>query len=194
RKIVRQVAPWQERFRLQDGEAFVYLADEFYIRGGTPLPPSEHYDDFAQIEDGVGMVRTFLDEFEMHWKRRRKSCGSLRGTLVTGNLFYPTLQTSIDRFNRKFDSRLRVLPAENRFLGKSITVAGLLGGRDILNALRGVDAGNFVIIPQDVLSATDGILLDDLSLQDLSDSLGKPVYSSGRTVRNFFELLFKLTK
>jgi putative radical SAM enzyme (TIGR03279 family) len=194
RKIIRQVAPWQERFRVQDGQTFVYLADEFYIQGGLPLPEADHYDDFAQIEDGVGMVRTFLDEFDMQCRRRRRSCRSLHGTLVTGKLFYPTLQTSMDRFNRKFDSRLKVFRAENRFLGKSITVAGLLSGKDVLCALQGKDLGNFVVIPQDALSATDGILLDDLALHDLSDSLRKPVYASGRTVREFFELLFKLAK
>ena len=194
RKIIRQVAPWQERFRVQDGQTFVYLADEFYIQGGLPLPGADCYDDFAQIEDGVGMVRTFLDEFEMQCRRRRKSCRSLRGTLVTGKLFYPTLQASMDRFNRKFDSRMKVFRAGNRFLGKNITVAGLLSGKDVLDALQGEDLGNFVIIPQDALSATDGILLDDLALCDLSDSLRKPVYAGGRTVREFFELLFKLAK
>ena len=193
RKIIRRVAPWQELFRVQDGQTFVYLADEFYIQGNRPLPGADHYDDFAQIEDGVGMVRTFLDEFEIQCRRRRKSCTSLRGTLVTGKLFYPNLQKSMDGFNRKFGSHVKVVRAENRFLGKNITVAGLLSGRDVLDALRGKDLGNFVIIPQDALYATDGILLDDLSLRDLSDSLGKPVFSSGQTVRNFFSLLFKLS-
>ena len=194
RRTVRQVALWQKRFRAQDGVTFLYLADEFYIQGGMPLPSSGHYDDFAQIEDGVGMVRTFLDGFEMQYRRRRKSCRALRGTLVTGNLFSPLLGNSIDRFNRKFGSHLTVLPVENKFLGKGITVAGLLSGQDILSVLQAKDPGNFVIIPQDALSATDGILLDDMSLRNLADSLGKPVYSSGRTVRDFFDLLFKLAK
>ncbi len=194
RKTVRLIAPWQERFRKKNDETFVYLADEFYIQGGIPLPSSEHYDDFAQIEDGVGMVRAFLDAFEIQRKHRKKPCNALRGTLVTGKLFYPFLRNCIDRFNRKFGSHLEVCSAKNTFLGKNITVAGLLSGQDIQSALRGKRLGNFVIIPQDALSATDEILLDDLSLCDLSVSLGKPVYSSGRTVREFFELLFKLAK
>jgi len=194
RKTVRQVEPWQVRFRKEHGETFVYLADEFYIQGGMQLPSSDHYGDFAQIEDGVGMVRSFLDAFELQWKRRRKPCGTLQGTLVTGKLFGPFLRDGVDRFNRKFGSRMTVLPAENRFLGKGITVAGLLAGRDILAALQGKDPGKFVIIPQEALSATNEIFLDDLSLKDLSDSLGKPVYPSGHTVRDFFDLLYKLAK
>ncbi len=194
RKTVRLIAPWQERFRRKNGETFVYLADEFYIQGGLPLPSSEHYDEFAQIEDGVGMVRDFLDAFEIQLKHRKKSCGSLRGTLVTGKLFYPYLRNCIDRFNRKFGSHLTVRSAENTFLGKKITVAGLLSGKDIQSALRGKHLGKFVIIPRDALSATEEILLDDLTLCDLSSFLGKPVYSSGQTVREFFDLLFRLAK
>jgi len=192
RKVIRQVTTWQSSFRRRTGETFVHLADEFYIQGGVVLPEAFLYDDFAQIEDGVGMVRTFLDAFELEWKRRRKSLG-LKGTLVTGRLFYPTLHACMERFNQKFGSRLQVCKAENTFLGKRITVAGLLSGKDILKALEGTNTGDFVIIPQEVLSKPEGILLDDLSIEDLSDSLGKPVYHGGSTVREFFLLMKKLS-
>lgn len=191
RKTIRQVKKWQDLYRLQAGETFVYLADEFYIQGGVEVPETSHYDDFAQVEDGVGMVRTFLDDFESEWKRHRKSRLSLRGTLITGKLFYPILQARISRFNRKFGSHLQVREAENIFMGKTITVAGLLAGQDILNALRGEDPGDFIVIPHESVSQTEGLLLDDFSLEDLSDSLGKPVFSSGPTVREFFRLLKK---
>ncbi|MEJ2110903.1 MAG: DUF512 domain-containing protein [Acidobacteriota bacterium] len=192
RKTIRQVTVMQDRFRAERGETFVYLADEFYIQGGQEFPRADLYDDFAQIEDGVGMVRAFLDAFEGEWKRHRKSY-NLRGTLVTGKLFYPLLLQCIGRFNRKFGSRLRVLEAGNSFLGKRITVAGLLSGRDILKALENKSIGDFVIIPQEALSRPEGILLDDLSLQDLSCALDKPVYPGGRTAHEFFQLLRKLS-
>ena len=155
------------------------------------VPETSHYDDFAQVEDGVGMVRTFLDEFESEWERHRKSRLSLRGTLITGKLFYPILQACISRINRKFGSHLQVREAENIFMGKTITVAGLLAGQDILNAVRGEDPGDFIVIPHESISQTEGLLLDDFSLEDLSDSLGKPVFSGGPTVREFFRLLKK---
>ena len=99
------------------------------------LPQSGYYDDFAQIEDGVGMVRNFLDEFETELGRRRRSRLSLSGTLATGRLFFPFLQHSIERLNDKFGSSLQVCEVENRFMGRNITVAGLLGGQDFLAAL-----------------------------------------------------------
>jgi NifB/MoaA-like Fe-S oxidoreductase len=90
--------------------------------------------------------------------------------------------------------KLRVLGAENRHLGSRITVAGLLAGRDILEALAGRDPGDWVIVPGEALSVPDGKLLDDLTLRDLSARLGRPVYSGGRRVRDFFRLLGRLRR
>jgi NifB/MoaA-like Fe-S oxidoreductase len=78
-------------------------------------------------------------------------------------------------------------------MGRSITVAGLLGGQDFLAALKGCDIGSFLIIPQEAISRVDGILVDTLSPADLSRQLGKPVYPSGRTAQEFFRLLFRLS-
>jgi putative radical SAM enzyme (TIGR03279 family) len=191
RGIIRQAGDWQARFRAQIGRTFVYLADEFYIQGGINLPGDDYYDDFAQIEDGVGMVRTFMNDFETEIKRCRKTRMSLKGTLVTGKLFFSTLQHCTNRFNDKFGSQLQICKAENRFLGKRITVAGLLAGQDILAALKGRELGDFVVIPYEAISRAEGILLDDFSPADLSKLLNRPVYSSGPSVHDFFRLLFR---
>jgi putative radical SAM enzyme (TIGR03279 family) len=190
--LIRQALPWQEQFRAETGKTFIYLADEFYIQSGASLPDSRHYDDFAQIEDGVGMVRNFLDEFKVELGRHRKSLPGLSGTLATGKLFFPTLQDCMDQFNRKFGSSLRVCSVENRFMGRSITVAGLLAGQDFLAALQGKNLGNFLVIPQEAVSRVGGILVDDIFPLDLSQRLGKPVYSGGRTVHDLFNLLAKI--
>jgi len=190
RGVVAQAAPWQERFRREVGKTFAYLADEFYIQGGLPLPDTAQYDDLAQIEDGIGMVRKFLGEFDAEMRRRRKSRGRLRGTLVTGVLFHPFLDECIGRFNERFGSRLSVRMALNGFMGKDITVAGLLGGRDILASLDGADPGGFVIIPNEAVSRADGVLVDNLTATDISQRIGRPVHPSGRTMKDFFELLF----
>jgi putative radical SAM enzyme (TIGR03279 family) len=190
RNVIRAAIPWQQEFRTAIGRTFACLADEFYIQGGAGIPAREYYDDFSQIEDGIGMVRSFCDEFEMGMNRRRKSLSDLQGTLITGRLFAPTLKFCIARFNKKFGSQLRVCEAENHFLGGSITVAGLLSGQDILAALNGRDIGQFLIIPNEAVSRVDGILLDNLSPEDLSAHLEKPVYAGGQTMRDFFSLLF----
>jgi putative radical SAM enzyme (TIGR03279 family) len=195
REIIEQAIPWQARFRSETGKTFVYLADEFYIQGGVDLPDASDYDEFSQIEDGIGMVRAFLDEFAKKLARRRKSLPLLHGTLVTGKLFYPTLRRCADRFNQKFGSDLRVCEVENRFLGKNITVAGLLGGEDIAAALANAgDIGDFVVIPNESISRVDGILVDNLAPADISERIQKPVYPSGRTMDDFFRLFSRQQK
>jgi putative radical SAM enzyme (TIGR03279 family) len=194
RTLIRETTAWQDQFRKQTSRTFICLADEFYLQGKLEVPEQLYYDDFAQIEDGIGMVRDFLDQFEIELRRRRKFHSALQGTLVTGRLFYPTLQNCIKRWNPHSGSRLNVRAALNRFMGKNITVAGLLAGSDILAALHRKDLGDFVIIPGEALSSKDRLLVDNFTLQDLSDRLGKPVYSSGRTVHDFFKLLSKLSR
>ena len=194
RTLIREAGSWQDHFRKRIGRTFMCLADEFYLQGKTDIPEQRYYDDFAQIEDGIGMVRDFLDQFEIELRRKRKSFRPLHGTLVTGSLFYPILQRCIERLNHHSGSQLNVCTAVNRFLGKNITVAGLLAGKDIVAALRRKDIGDFVIIPEEALSSKDCLLLDNLTLPHLSARLGRPVHPSGRTVRDFFKLLSKLRR
>jgi len=189
REVIRQVAPWQRQFRRETGRGFAYLADEFYIQGGIPIPEAGYYDDFAQIEDGVGMVRRFTGEFARNLARRRKPRPHLRGTLATGRLFHPFLRQCADQFNRKWGCGLKAVAVENQFMGKGITVAGLLAGADFLHALAGRTLGDFVIIPNESVSQADGVFVDDRSPADLARLLGKPVFLSGRTVKDFFSLL-----
>ena len=192
--LIEQAEPWQKQFRSKIGRTFVYLADEFYIQAGVDFPDRRHYDDFAQIEDGVGMVRGFLEEFETELRRRRSFRPGLCGTLATGRLFSPTLQACTERLNQKFGTALRVCEVENRYMGKDVTVAGLLGGQDFLEALRGKDIGEFLVIPQEAISRVDGILVDNCSPGDVSRRIGKPVYAGGRNVRAFFQLLGKINR
>jgi NifB/MoaA-like Fe-S oxidoreductase len=137
------------------------------------------------------MVRVFLDDFKAAAARRRKLLTNLRGTLVTGMLFHPVLERCVEELNRQTGAKLAVCAAENRFLGKRVTVAGLLSGGDILAALRGRDSGGFAIIPGEALAFDNRLLLDGLTLNDLSRELKLPVYSGGRNAGEFFRTLAK---
>jgi putative radical SAM enzyme (TIGR03279 family) len=191
RRIIGQVHPLQERFRNEIGRTFAYLADEFYIQGEAALPETGYYDDFAQYEDGIGMVRKFLNEFDAEIARRSRPLASLSGTLATAKLFHPFLSECIERFNAKFRSRLRVSCVENRFMGRDITVAGLLSGRDFLESFTGDGIGDFLIIPNEAVSRVDGRLVDNVTPDELSLRLGKPILASGSSMKDFFRLLFE---
>ncbi|MBM3791989.1 MAG: DUF512 domain-containing protein, partial [Acidobacteria bacterium] len=126
-RVIGLARPWQRRFRQALHRTFAYLADEFYILGGRDIPESDYYDGFEQIEDGVGMVRRFLDDLAAELRSGKKIRPGLRGTLVTGRLFAPFLQEATERINHRHSTHLSVVPVANSFLGQGITVAGLLG-------------------------------------------------------------------
>jgi NifB/MoaA-like Fe-S oxidoreductase len=153
---------------------------------GAEIPPSRHYRDFPQIENGVGMVRTFLREFKL--ATRKKQLEKRIGTVCTGKVFHPFLKDCVD----SLEMGLQVLPIESSFWGPGIGVAGLLTGADFIAALKGRVLGDFVIIPSECMIGDDGLFLDDLKLVDLQRELGVPVYPSGYTPREFVGLLQSL--
>lgn len=178
RVVLDQVKAHQERFRGEMGVNFVYLADEIYRMLGRKTPPASHYDGFPQLENGIGMTRHFLTRL-----RRARSVfgtylarGERRFTLVTGEMFEPILRpelmVALERTGEAPD--LTIVGCENRFFGRSVTVAGLLTGSDILRALEGRDIGDRVFIPPSTLN-DDGVFLDDMTLQELIARCGAPI-------------------
>jgi putative radical SAM enzyme (TIGR03279 family) len=191
RKTIEQVSRIQERNLKTYNTPFCFLGDEFYIMGERPIPPRSHYGDFPLVENGVGMIRTFLDEFAVavrkKWKRPSRA---IKGTVTTGRIFYPTLQRCIDRINSKFGVELKCLPADNLYFGKGITVAGLLTGSDIYTAVRDKLYGEFLIIPSESMIGEQNLFLDDWVKDDLETRLQMPVFGGGYHVGEFFELVF----
>jgi putative radical SAM enzyme (TIGR03279 family) len=173
RQFVSEVDEYDAPYRLESGEHFVYAADEWYLMAGVELPPAERYDDFCQMENGVGMVRYLLDDFRAQRRRFPKRLPRpKRATLVSGALAGPVLREYIlPALNRvaNFEASLRVI--RNDFYGPTIRVTGLLTAQDIFNQLRGQDLGETLYLPPNCLNE-DGLFLDDWSLEDLGQRLG----------------------
>lgn len=175
---------WQREFRAQFGIGFVYPTDEWYLLTGRPLPQLDEYDGLALHENGLGMVRSFLDEWEAV---RRQEVPQLRAerlrakqlTLVTATLFAPTLQAVAAELAANSALQLHVQPIVNTRLGESITVAGLLTGQDVIAQLMPLKEtgklGELVILPRIMFDHPDGIALDDVSPLDVARALDVPV-------------------
>jgi putative radical SAM enzyme (TIGR03279 family) len=172
------------------GTPFCFLGDEFYILADHPVPPRSHYGDFPLVENGVGMIRNFLDEFAraMRKKWTRKG-GDICGTVVTGKIFYPALCASVDEINAKFHTQLKCLAVDNLYFGRGITVAGLLTGSDIFAAAKDHLHGNFLVVPSEAMIGEQGLFLDDWTRSDLEARLGLPVFGGGCHVDQFFQLI-----
>jgi putative radical SAM enzyme (TIGR03279 family) len=189
RKLIKSVDHWQSYFRRKYKSNFVYLADEFYLLAGLDIPPKKYYDEFYQIENGVGMVREFLDNFQRKQRTLPQSIKSKSGlTLVTGTLANRFLKNHVlNRLKRIKNLKINLIPVKNDFLGESVTVSGLLTGRDILRTLKKSKHGESVMLPPNCLNS-DGLFLDDLKPLDLEKEL------SVRVVTGSYDIAGSLLK
>lgn len=174
--VIDQIEAWQARQRKRRRQFLVYAADEFYVLAGREVPPARSYEGYPQLENGVGLIRVFLDEWGKVEKRLPEALTpERRVTLVTGVSATPTLRKIVDRLNRIAGLTVELVTVENRFFGPTVTVAGLLTGADILASLRGRNPGDEVLIPGVCLKEGDDVTLDEMSPGQMSRELGVPV-------------------
>ncbi|MHB8844682.1 MAG: DUF512 domain-containing protein [Nitrospirota bacterium] len=177
RSVIALVRSFADRFRRTYGTRLVYASDEFFIRAGLEAPPLSAYEDLPQIENGVGMVALFLQDARR--TRLPSQVAPVRLSMITGASFGPTLKTTVKRLERVKGLSMRVVTARNTLFGASVTVAGLLSGRDILNAVRGKRLGDMLLIPAAAVKEDAGIFLDDMGIDDLEKAVGIPVHPVG---------------
>jgi putative radical SAM enzyme (TIGR03279 family) len=180
RRTISELAIIQDDLRAQLGTTFAFLGDEIYLRAGQPVPSRKHYGDYPQIEDGIGMVRSFRNEFEALMRRLGRKppldLERLNGTIMTGTIFAPVLRKQIERLNRRFHTQLHVVAVENEYFGGDVCVAGLLTGGDFI-AARDQVRGDFAIIPSVALKSDEPIMLDGLSFAEVQKHFEVPIYA-----------------
>ncbi|MFH0919983.1 MAG: DUF512 domain-containing protein [Fibrobacterota bacterium] len=159
----------------------VYASDELYIKAGLPLPPYRHYRDFPQYDNGVGMMRDFIHSVSRVAKTAPPAVRPRNFGILTGVSAFPFIKKLFALLSRRTGHRYRVIPVENRVLGRSVTVTGLLCGADLADSARTVDGKvTAFFIPPNCLNA-DGLTLDNWDLGQVSRETGRPV----RVLRNF---------
>lgn len=173
RDVLRRCRAWQRRFRQELGTRFVYPSDEMYLLAGARLPSARSYEEFPQYENGVGMVSRLRDAWRRTARRLPERVGcplgaARRVTLVTGTLAAPVLAPLAARLSEVKGLDVRVAPVRNAFFGETVTVAGLLAGRDI--AAQVSDPGDRVLLPS--VALRDELFIDDYTLAELRAALG----------------------
>ncbi len=192
-QVIDQVEAYQKRFFEESGLHFIHLSDEFYIQAGRPLPEEERYDGYLQIENGVGMMRLFIDEAEDAISRLDPAV-EYQGhvSLVTAPTAGGFIRKVCEKLMKMYPGlQLDVHEIINHFFGENITVTGLLTGQDISMQLSGLELGDKLLLPGNLLKADEDILLDDMTLKELENTLQIPisiVKSSGEDfVRSILE-------
>lgn len=173
--VVTMVNKWQQKCRKENGTSFVYLSDEFYLAAGQPIPEYDFYDGFPQLENGIGLIRNFLHEWEQEAIAGDGYKEPHHIDVLCGVSAEKILGPLLDAVKIP-NLTIRVISVENNFFGTDITVSGLLTGQDILATL-GQDQGKRtgVIIPGTSLRKGEGIFLDNMTLDELERRAAVPV-------------------
>lgn len=178
RRTLAQIEAWQDRLLADLGTRLVFAADEFYSVAGRPVPPAGAYEGYPQLENGIGLLRKFIDEAAaVDSLLPERLPQPRRLTAVTGVSASTTVSAIVDRLNRIDGLRVDLVVVENEYYGHTVTVAGLLTGQDVAAALKGRDLGETVFLPEVMFreGADQQGTLDDWDIQDLSQALGRPV-------------------
>jgi len=179
-KVLEQIEVWNRIFKKEHGTAFVFAADEFYLKAQTELPPTSYYEDFPQIENGVGMLAEFKEEFlNMVDDMESLDMPKRKLSIVTGKAAYEQLSGLANIAAGKFSLDITAFCVDNKLFGEEITVVGLLTGKDILECLVQIpreELGEAVLLPASMFRSGTDIFLDDTTAVWLEAELGVPVH------------------
>ena len=186
RAVIDVVTRFGTSFKRRHRTRLVYASDEFYIKAGEPVPSVSFYEEFPQLENGVGMVSEFLRDAARI--RIPKKVAPVVLTLITGVSFSKIVSKAIERLRAIEGVTLRLVTAQNTFFGKSVTVAGLLTGQDILQALKHKRLGDLLLVPANSLKEDENVFLDNMRLEDLERTLSVAIVKAG-TFKDIVDVL-----
>ena len=175
-QVLKQLHAWQDRLYEKYGTHFVHAGDEWYLLAEKELPEEESYDGYLQLENGVGMVRLLREELKNELNCRTGDSRSRSITIATGTLAAPMLEKEAEEIRKKYPNvELKILPIQNDFFGRRITVAGLLTGRDLKNQLAGRALGEALLLTEHMMKSGERVFLDDMTVEELSRALQVPI-------------------
>ncbi len=172
KKVLQTIHRWQEKIYAEYGMHFIHAGDEWYILAEEDLPEEERYDGYLQLENGVGMLRLLLNEFEEAFADLEGDAREREISMATGVLAYPYLEKMLGRLQEKFPNvKVHLYKIINDFFGEQITVAGLITGQDLIAQLKGQELGECLYLPCSMMRDGENVFLDDLSLEDVKETL-----------------------
>lgn len=176
REVLDLIHKWQAKLQPICGNHFVHASDEWFILAELPIPDEDYYDGYEQLENGVGMIRLLISEFEEEMNQRTGDDRKRKVTIATAKLAYNTIASFGKAIEEKYPNvTVQVVCIRNDFFGEMITVSGLMTGQDIIAQLKDLDLGDALLLPENVVKADEPIFLDDISVQEMEEELSVPV-------------------
>lgn len=184
RAVLEQINAFGDRCLEELGTRLFYPSDEFYLKAEADLPGYAYYEDFEQLENGVGMLMSFAGEFAELMKYYKGSDAPISISMATGVSAKPFFETILKGLKKRFPNlNCRVYAVRNDFFGEKITVSGLLTGQDILKQLKGRELGDYLLISQNMLRGNT--FLDDMTTYRLGKELGVKIKKTGYGAEDF---------
>ena len=178
--VIDMIDRLNSEFEKEHGEIIAYAADEFYLKAGRDMPAPDYYNGYPQLENGVGMWALLEEEFDEALAEISVTELKRKATVVTGVAAFPLIKKLAEKAMQKINGlEVNVIEAKNKLFGEMITVSGLLCGRDIIDAVSGADLGEELIIPPNCLRSEGDMLLDDMTVSELSETLKVKVTANG---------------
>lgn len=191
-EVLKQLHTWQNYFWKKYGTHFIHASDEWYLLAKEPLPEEEAYDGYLQLENGVGMLRLFINQVKTALRQLPGDDREREVSVATGYLAAPVLEQLYKEIRNKYPKlKLHLYPIRNDFFGEKITVSGLLTGGDIEKQLQGKQLGKRLLLPCNVLRSGENYFLDDKSIPELEESLQISIYVTKQDGRDFLEGILK---
>ena len=177
KEVIFQIQQLQGELQKKNRKNCIWLADEWFLIAGEDLPPESHYEDYPQIDNGVGSIRLFLRKFEEAAQSLPAKVAPKRRLIwVVGNAVEKAFQPILERLNKVEGLSVEMAAFPSQYWGQKITVTGLLTGEDLLLNLHGKDLGDGILLPSLMLKHGDTRFLDDLTVEEVSDKLGVKIF------------------
>ncbi|MEA2104471.1 MAG: DUF512 domain-containing protein [Candidatus Cloacimonadota bacterium] len=174
KEIIGKTDQWRKDCEKKYGKGIITLADEFFLIAEQQVPSAQYYDDFPQLENGIGMTRQLLDNWEYFADEVKIPENVNTITICTAKLIYPVMKKLATIFAKTRDLSINVLPVENDYLGKNVTVSGLLSAGDVIGAIKKNQCGDLIFLPKNMFN-DDGITLDGITLEMIERETGKSI-------------------
>ncbi len=176
-ETIDEVTAFGDECKAKYGSRIFFCGDELYLKCGRPIPPDSFYEDYVQLENGVGMLRLMETEFTSALSLSDAPSQEQNFSIAAGTSVGPYFQKLVCMAREKYDTiNGKVYPIVNDFFGHSINVSGLITGQDLIRQLKGKDLGERLLISQNMIRREEKDFLDDVTLQQASEALGVPIY------------------
>lgn len=194
-RVIDEVEKWQKQIQKEEGRTFIYLGDEFYFLAGREVPPTEFYDGFPQLDNGIGLTRNFINDWEKEaeaGENEPTEPETLHLDVVTGTAVAPVMRELAEKAEKEMPNlKVRIVPVVNNHFGPTVNVSGLLTAHDIISQLKELPGKrDGILIPESALRSGEDIFLDDVSLTAMRAEFPESRIEPVQTGADYYKALF----